>query len=51
MNPSIPAALAAAYPWTGQTLEVDGGRLHSLDEGPKDAPVLLCVHGNPTWSF
>ncbi len=22
-----------------------------LDEGPKDAPVLLCVHGNPTWSF
>lgn len=51
MNPSIPAALAAAYPWTGQTLEVDGGRLHYLDEGPKDAPVLLCVHGNPTWSF
>lgn len=22
-----------------------------LDEGPRDAPVLLCVHGNPTWSF
>ena len=25
--------------------------MHYLDEGPKDAPVMLCVHGNPTWSF
>ena len=22
-----------------------------IDVGPKDAPVLLCVHGNPTWAF
>jgi pimeloyl-ACP methyl ester carboxylesterase len=40
-----------AYPWTGHHLDVDGGRMHFLDEGPRDAPVLLCVHGNPTWSF
>ena len=26
-------------------------RLHYLDEGPRDAPPLLFVHGNPTWSF
>jgi pimeloyl-ACP methyl ester carboxylesterase len=25
--------------------------MHVLDEGPRDAPVLLCLHGNPTWSF
>jgi haloalkane dehalogenase len=25
--------------------------MHYIDEGPRDAPVLLCVHGNPTWSF
>jgi haloalkane dehalogenase len=25
--------------------------MNVLDEGPADAPVLLCVHGNPTWSF
>jgi len=25
--------------------------LHYLDEGPRDAPPLLMVHGNPTWSF
>lgn len=48
---SIPASLKAAYPWTGQRLEVDGGALHYLDVGPKDAPALLCLHGNPTWSF
>lgn len=48
---SIPDDLRQAYPWTGHHLDVDGGRLHYLDEGPRDAPVLLCVHGNPTWSF
>ncbi|HHH46101.1 MAG TPA: alpha/beta fold hydrolase [Thiotrichales bacterium] len=27
----------------------DGGRLHYIDEG--EGPVLLLLHGNPTWSF
>jgi len=26
-------------------------RMHYLDEGPRDAPVVLMLHGNPTWSF
>ncbi|MCP4804393.1 MAG: alpha/beta fold hydrolase [Proteobacteria bacterium] len=39
------------YPWSGHTLPVDGGNLNYVDEGPRDAPVMLCVHGNPTWSF
>ncbi len=25
--------------------------MHYLDEGPRGAPPLLFVHGNPTWSF
>ncbi len=29
----------------------DGLRQHYLDEGPQDAPILLMVHGNPTWSY
>ena len=28
-----------------------GHRLHFVDEGRKDAPPLLFLHGNPTWSF
>jgi len=26
-------------------------RLHYVDEGPSDAPPLLFIHGNPTWSY
>ena len=30
---------------------VGGLRMHYLDEGPTDAPVALCLHGQPTWSY
>lgn len=26
-------------------------RMHYLDEGPRDAPVALCLHGQPSWSY
>lgn len=39
------------YPFTSNWLEIAGQRMHYLDEGPRDAPVVLMVHGNPTWSF
>jgi pimeloyl-ACP methyl ester carboxylesterase len=39
------------YPFTSNWLEISGQRMHYLDEGPRDAPVVLMVHGNPTWSF
>ncbi|MGB8360794.1 MAG: haloalkane dehalogenase [Acidimicrobiia bacterium] len=29
----------------------EGLRMHFVDEGPADAPVFLCLHGEPTWSF
>ncbi len=48
---AFPEALRGAYPWQGVRVDVPGGSLHVLDEGPRDAPVLLAVHGNPTWSF
>jgi pimeloyl-ACP methyl ester carboxylesterase len=25
--------------------------MHYVDEGPADAPVALCLHGEPTWSY
>jgi haloalkane dehalogenase/tRNA(adenine34) deaminase len=28
-----------------------GLRMHMIDEGPADAPVALCLHGQPTWSY
>jgi haloalkane dehalogenase len=31
----------------------EGGqlRVHHLDEGPSDGDVVLCLHGEPSWSF
>jgi len=29
----------------------EGLRMHYLDEGPSEAPVFLCLHGEPSWSF
>lgn len=26
-------------------------RMHYVDEGPRDAPVVLMAHGEPTWSY
>ncbi len=40
------------YPFTGNFIEVaEGLNMHYLDEGPKDAPVVLLLHGEPSWSY
>lgn len=30
---------------------VAGLRMHYVDEGPRDGPVFLCLHGQPSWSY
>jgi len=42
---------ADEYPFDSHWLDLDGVRMHYVDEGPRDAETILCVHGNPTWSF
>jgi pimeloyl-ACP methyl ester carboxylesterase len=43
---------AADYPFRSCAFETDYGRVHYVDDGPRDASeVVLMVHGNPTWSF
>jgi haloalkane dehalogenase len=37
------------YPFKRNWLEIEGLRLHFLDEGRGEA--VVAVHGNPTWSF
>lgn len=39
------------YPFVSHFFTTTSGRLHYVDEGPAEAPVLLMLHGNPTWSF
>jgi haloalkane dehalogenase len=31
--------------------EVEGLRLHYLDEGARDGAPIVCFHGEPTWAF
>ncbi|MFN3627461.1 MAG: alpha/beta fold hydrolase, partial [Parvibaculum sp.] len=26
-------------------------RIHHVDEGPRDAPPIVLMHGNPTWAY
>ena len=39
------------FPFKSQTLPLPAGRLHYVDEGPRTADPILCLHGNPTWAF
>lgn len=39
------------FPWTPHYTDVGGLRIAAIDEGPRDAPVVLLMHGEPAWSF
>lgn len=39
------------FPWIAHDVEVGGLRIAYIDEGPRDAPAVLLMHGEPTWSF
>jgi pimeloyl-ACP methyl ester carboxylesterase len=47
----LPPELSGLFPYRSHWLAVPAGRYHYVDEGPRAAAPLLCVHGNPTWSF
>ena len=39
------------YPFEPHYTEVDGLRIHFVDEGPRDAASILMLHGEPSWSY
>jgi cis-3-alkyl-4-acyloxetan-2-one decarboxylase len=40
------------YPFDGHRFDRGGGIcMNYVDEGPRDAPPVVMVHGNPTWSI
>jgi len=48
---SILGTVSEEFPYTPKFHRFQNALGAYIDEGPRDAPVLLCVHGNPTWSF
>lgn len=41
----------SAFPWAPRYTAIDGYRMAHVEAGPADGPVVLCLHGEPTWSF
>jgi haloalkane dehalogenase len=39
------------YDFEPHYAELDGLRLHYVDEGPRDGAPIVCFHGEPTWSY
>lgn len=37
------------YPFTSHYVDIEGSRVHYIDEG--DGPTVLLLHANPLWSF
>lgn len=47
--PPLPGWLERQLPYRRRLLDIDGHRVHFIDEG-EGKPVLM-MHGNPTWSY
>ena len=39
------------YDFEPNYVEVDGLRVHYVDEGPANGEIVLMLHGQPTWSY
>lgn len=39
------------YDFAPHYVEIDGLRLHYIDEGPADAAPILLMHGEPSWCY
>lgn len=40
-----------AWPYTPRWFDSEDGRMHYVDEGPRDGRPVVLLHGNPTWAF
>ncbi len=39
------------FDWPADYVDVNGMRMAYIDAGPADGEVVLCLHGEPTWSY
>ena len=40
-----------AYDFEPHYVEINGLRVHYVDEGPAEAPPVLLLHGEPSWCY
>jgi haloalkane dehalogenase len=51
MQADLAGDFDGTFPFEPRFADVDELRIHYVDEGPRDAPPILMLHGNPTWSY
>ena len=39
------------WPFEPKWFDTPDGKMHYIDEGPKDGRPIIMVHGNPTWGY
>lgn len=39
------------WPYEPRWFDAPDGRMHYVDEGPRDGPPVVLLHGNPTWAY
>lgn len=39
------------WPYEPHYLDIEGLRMHYVDEGPRDASPIVLLHGEPTWAY
>lgn len=50
-TPEARFASLPAFPWVPRYTTVAGLRIAHVEDGPADAPVVLLLHGEPSWSY
>jgi pimeloyl-ACP methyl ester carboxylesterase len=51
MGPELTGDFGGTFPFEPHFVDAGDQSLHYVDEGPRDGPTLLMLHGNPTWSY
>ncbi|MEM1112174.1 MAG: haloalkane dehalogenase [Pseudomonadota bacterium] len=50
-TPDACFAALAAYSFEPNFADIDGMRMHYIDEGPPEGEIVLMLHGQPSWSY
>ena len=45
------ATFGGTFPFAPHFTGAPGFQMHYVDQGPRDAEVVLCLHGEPTWGY
>jgi haloalkane dehalogenase len=48
---ALPSWIARDLPFRRTVVATRHGAIHAIDDGPRDGPCIVLLHGNPMWCF